>query len=268
MNLPTLRPGRSPLLTIMIQAVEKVARGIRRDFNELENLQVSKKGVDSFVTSADLRAEKILFEELSKSRPKVGFLMEEGGEIPGEEGHGRWIIDPLDGTSNFMRGYPHFCISVAYEKEGRIQAGVALDPLRSELFYAEMGQGAFLNDRRIRVAEPRNPNQTLLSFLPRKGLELEYQTSVFQNLSDHVGKIRISGSAVLDLCYIAAARLDGGLFLHVLEPWDVAVGVLMIQEAGGFITTFENQEVTFQKPLKIVAGTPAIHKKLLGIKPF
>ncbi len=229
--------GESPLLNIMSRAVYKAARRLVRDFGEVENLQVSKKGPGNFVTNADRASEDILKQELLKARPKFGFLMEESGEIKGEDYNNVWLIDPLDGTTNFLHGMPHFAISVALQRQNEIIAAIVYDPIRDEMFFAEKGRGAFLNNKRLRVSNRRNPDDALLATgLPvrHKNEFLEVIQGV-QRVGPSIASIRNMGAISLDMAYVAAGRLDG--FWHLrFEPWDVAAGVLLIREAGGYVT--------------------------------
>ncbi len=198
-------------MTVMVAAVRKAARGLQRDFGEIENLQVSMKGPGDFVSAADKKAEKVLFEELNKARPGYGFLMEEGGAVEGPDKSHRWIIDPLDGTTNFLHGIPHFAISVGLERDGQMVAGVVYNPVTDELYLAEKGQGAFLNDRRLRVSVRRDITQCVIGcgipHIGRPGHEnfLKEERAVMLNSSG----LRRNGAASLDLAYVAAGRFDG-----------------------------------------------------------
>ena len=228
---------RSAIINVMARAVEKAAKGLVRDFGEVEQLQVSRKGPADFVSNADLRAEKLLREELQKARPDFGFLMEEGGESKGKDAGARWIVDPLDGTTNFLHGVPHWSISVALEREGEIVAGMIYEPLRDEMFWAEKGGGAFNNQQRLRVSGRRRLEDALVATgIPFKGrpghkVFLAQQEAVMAE----VAGIRRHGSAALDLAYVAAGRFDG-YWESGLAPWDCAAGILLINEAGGFVS--------------------------------
>lgn len=224
----------SPILTVMGRAIDKAGRALIRDFNEIEKLQVAKKGPSDFVTHADKRAESILKEELSKARPKFGFLMEESGAIAGEDGEHRFIIDPLDGTMNFMHGMPHWCISVALEKGNEIVAGMISDPIRDELYWCEKGAGAFCNKQRLRVSTRKSAEDCLVATgLPGKGrARLGDDIAVLDKVTQETAALRITGSAALDLVYVAAGRIDM-FYEHGLSPWDLAAGTLMVTEAGG-----------------------------------
>lgn len=226
---------RSAIINVMVSAVQKASRGLVRDFGEVENLQVSRKGPADFVSAADLKAEKILRGELAKARPDFGFLMEEGGSVPAREGSEgyRWIIDPLDGTHNFLHGIPHFAITVALEREGEVIAGVTYDPLRDEMYTAEKGGGAFVNGRRIRVSSRRQLVDSIVATgIPRadKPGHLEFLKMLGGMMSRTAG-VRRFGSAALDLAYVAAGRFDG-YWESNLQPWDIAAGIILVREAG------------------------------------
>lgn len=229
---------RSPLITVMVAAVQKAGRRLVRDFGEVENLQVSRKGPADFVSNADHMAEKILIEELTKARPKYGFLVEERGEIKGEDISNRWIIDPLDGTTNFLHGLPHFAISVALERDGHIHAGMIYAPVSDELYWAEKGQGAYVGNRRLRVSGRRDSTESLFATgIPFKGSEDNFDPFLKQ-LNAVMGVssgVRRMGSASLDLAYVAAGRFEG-YWEAGLHPWDIAAGLIIVQEAGGFVT--------------------------------
>src|SRR5689334_22588759 len=226
---------RSTLINVMSRAADKAARGLKRDFGEVEQLQVSLKGPGDFVSTADTKADKVLRQELSRARPDYAFLTEESGEIAGSDHEHRWIIDPLDGTTNFLHGLPHFCISIALERAGEIIAGVILDPVKDEMFWAEKGVGAYLNDRRLRVSSRRQLASALIGtgtpFGQRadKPRFLRQLDAVMANVAD----VRRLGAAALDLAYVAAGRYDG-FWEYGLHPWDVAAGLLLVREAGGY----------------------------------
>ncbi len=256
--------ARSALLNVMVQAAMKAGRRLSRDFGEVENLQVSVKGPGDFVSAADRQAEKIIFEELGKARPNFGFLMEERGEVKGSDPQNRWIVDPLDGTTNFLHGIPFFAISIALEREGQIVAALVYNPVMDELFTAEKGKGAFLNDKRLRVANRREmPDCVFATGIPHLGKPahgdyLEQQRRVMRNASG----VRRFGAAAIDLCYVAAGRFDG-FWEMGLSPWDIAAGVLMIREAGGFVTDFSGGQDMFGTT-SIVAGNEIIRRRLLA----
>jgi myo-inositol-1(or 4)-monophosphatase len=227
---------RSALINVMVRAAEKAARTLVRDFGEVEQLQVSKKGPADFVSSADLAAEKTIRAELSKARPDYGWLMEESGKGGPADARSRWIVDPLDGTTNFLHGIPHWSISIAAETDGAITAGVVYDPVKNELFWAERGQGTFMNSKRLRVSGRRTLDVALLATgMPYKGRKsgpnfLEELDIVW---SETAG-IRRMGSAALDLAYVAAGRYEG-FWEYGLSPWDSAAGTILVTEAGGFV---------------------------------
>ena len=228
---------RSPLVTVMVNAAYKAARDLIRDFGEVENLQVSRKGPADFVSAADHRAEETIVAELRRARPKFGFLLEEGGAIEGEDTSNRWVVDPLDGTTNFLHGLPHFCISIGLERDGKPHAGVIYDPIRDELFWAENGTSAFLNNQRLRVSARRTLPTALLAtafpFIARP--RCPNHGAIVHRLSGETSGVRRTGSAALDLAYVAAGRLDG-FWGYALAPWDLAAGVAIVREAGGIVT--------------------------------
>jgi myo-inositol-1(or 4)-monophosphatase len=234
--------ARSALMNVMVDAATKAGRALTRDFGEVANLQVSRKGPADFVTQADKRAEKIIYEELSRARPNYQFLMEERGEVGGKDKQHRWIVDPLDGTTNFLHSLPMWAVSVALEREGEIVAAVIYNPIMEELYTAERGQGAFFNDTRMRVAGRRDLADMVMGtgvpFLGKPGhgkflLEM-------RSIMGRVAGIRRYGAAALDLAYVAAGRLDG-FWERDLQPWDVAAGLLLIREAGGFVTDMNGE---------------------------
>lgn len=227
---------RTPVINVMVAAARKAARHLARDFGEVEQLQVSKKGPADFVTEADHKAENILFEELSRARPGYGFVMEERGIVEGPDKSHRWIIDPLDGTTNFLHGLPQFAISIALERDGQLVNGVIFDALKNELFMAEKGQGAWLDDRRLRVSSRKELSNALIStgipFAGRPGHEqfLKELTAIMPQIAG----IRRFGAAALDLAYLAAGRYDG-FWERNLSSWDIAAGVIIVREAGGMV---------------------------------
>ncbi len=230
----------SALFNVMERAVRKAARGLVRDFGEVENLQVSVKGPADFVSTADLQAERTLKQELSKARPGYGFLAEEGGTEAGSDGQNRWIIDPLDGTTNFLHGIPHFCISVALERDGDLIAGMIYEPLRDEMFFAEKGSGAFVNHKRLRVSGRRALGDAVIATgIPfrERGDHPRYLT-LLESVMGNTAGVRRFGAAALDLAYVAAGRFDG-FFEFGLSAWDVAAGILIVREAGGFVTEID-----------------------------
>lgn len=228
---------RSALINVMEGAARKAARSLVRDFGEVEQLQVSKKGPGDFVTNADLKSEEILRRELSRARPGYGLLLEESGATQGTDPDNIWLADPLDGTSNFLHGIPHFSVTIALQQEGKIVAGVILDPIQDELFWAERGCGAFLNNRRLRVSGRRKLEESLLAYgEPFGGREgKDAFAKVLPAMMEHTAGIRRSGAAAQDLAYVAAGRFDG-YWEDGLKPWDMAAGILLVQEAGGYVT--------------------------------
>src|SRR5258706_3215915 len=218
---------RSATINVMTAAALKASRGLKRDFGEVEQLQVSMKGPADFVSNADLKAEKLLRAELSKGRPGFGFLMEESGESKGSDPRHRWIVDPLDGTTNFLHGIPHFAISIALERDGEIVAGVVYEPSREEMFGAEKGIGAYLNDRRLRVSARRSLGEALIGTgLPFRGHgEHAIYTATLSRVMAATSGVRRFGAAALDLAYVAAGRFDG-FWEFALSPWDIAAGLL------------------------------------------
>jgi len=251
----------SPLLNVMIAAARKAGRALARDFGEVENLQVSRKGPSDFVTSADVKAEQTLFEELSKVRPGYGFVMEERGVVEGTDKTNRWLVDPLDGTTNFMHAIPHFAISIALEREGVLTAGVIYNVVRDELFWTEKGSGAFLNDRRLRVAARTDMRDALFAtgtpFLGKPGHEKSLK-EIGSVIAKTAG-IRRFGSAALDLAYVAAGRFDG-YWERNLNVWDIAAGALMVREAGGTVAEIDGGD--FMKTGSIVASNASLAPQL------
>lgn len=228
---------RSAIINVMGGAALKAARGLIRDFGEVEQLQVSVKGPGDFVSTADLRAEKVLRAELGKARPGYGMLLEEGGGEAGSDPRHRWIVDPLDGTSNFLHGIPHFAVSIALQRDGEIVAGVIYEPVRDEMFWAEKGAGAFLNDRRLRVSGRRQLGDALIGTgMPFMGHgDRETYLATLAAVMPVTAGVRRIGAAALDLAYVAAGRLDG-FWEFGLKPWDIASGILIVREAGGYVT--------------------------------
>ncbi|MCB1969904.1 MAG: inositol monophosphatase [Geminicoccaceae bacterium] len=256
-------PRRSVNLQVMIRAVVKAARNLVRDFGEVEQLQVSMKGPADFVSAADRKAERIIVEELQRMRPEYGFLLEEGEAIKARDGTSRFLLDPLDGTTNFLHGMPHFAISVALEQRGEIVAACIYDPLKDELFAADKGDGAFLNDRRLRVSSRSDMGQALIGCgLPvqdwkGRGKGFDAQMSA---VADVCGGLRRLGTASLDLAYVAAGRQDG-FWEYGLKPWDIAAGILIIREAGGRVSRIEGDDDLLAEGT-IVASNANIHEPL------
>jgi myo-inositol-1(or 4)-monophosphatase len=255
----------SALMNVMIGAARKAGRGLTRDFGEIEQLQVSVKGPGNFVTAADHRAEETLYRELTRARPGYGFLMEERGVVEGPDKTHRWIVDPLDGTTNFLHGLPIFCIAIALEREGEIVCAVVYNPILDELYTAERGQGAFVNSRRLRVAARKQLADCIISIgIPHRG-RAEHPRFLGEctALMAQAGGLRRTGSAAIDLAWVAAGRFDGYVE-HQLKPWDVAAGSLLVREAGGFVTDPAGGQSMFETG-SVVAGNQAVHKALLAV---
>ena len=230
----------------MIKASEKASKILIRDFGEVEKLQVSKKGPNDFVTNADLKAEKIIIEELKKAKPNYSIISEENGIIDNKDKNNTWIIDPIDGTINFLHGIPHFAISIALKSGNEIISGLIFDPIKNEMFYAEKNNGAFLNNQRIRVSKKNKLNDCLFvtNNKLKNDLELTY---------------RKSGCAALDMAYVASGRYDG-FFQHNLCLWDIAAGIILVKEAGGVLNEID---LSINKNVKIIASSVDINTKLL-----
>jgi myo-inositol-1(or 4)-monophosphatase len=256
---------RSALLNVMVAAARKAGRSLKRDFGEIENLQVSLKGPANFVSAADRKAEQILRAELAKARPGYGFLGEEGGRQAGTDATHTWIVDPLDGTTNFLHGIPQFAISIALDREGTIVAGVVYNPANDELFMAERGKGAFFNDQRLRVSARRRMSESVIACgLPHLGRgDLALFRREFALVQEKVAGLRRFGAAALDLAWVAAGRFDA-FWERDLSSWDMAAGLLMVREAGGFATDLDGHDAIFAKS-QIAAGNETIHRELLGL---
>ena len=260
----------SALMNVMVGAVRKAGRGLARDFGEVENLQVSVKGPANFVSAADHRAEETLYKELNKARPAYGFLMEERGEVPGSDATHRWIVDPLDGTTNFLHGIPLFAISVGLEREGQLVAGVIYNPASDELFMAEKGKGCFLmgrgpNDRRMRVAARQGlADAVAATGIPHRGRthHVEFLHEIKAVMAEVAG-IRRTGSAALDLAWTAAGRFDA-YWEHNIKPWDMAAGIVLIREAGGTVSDLTGGSAMLETGGILVANA-AIHRNLLQV---
>ena len=238
----------SPNLNLMIKACEKASKVIIRDFGELENLQVSRKGPKDFVTKTDKRVEKILIEELEKSKKNYSFITEETGKIVNKDKNTFWIIDPIDGTTNFLHGIPHFAISVALQKKDEIIIGLIFDPIKNEIFYAEKNSGSFVNNNRSRVSNKSNLDDCLFAS-DNEGIK-----SIYPKLN-----IRNTGCAALDLAYVGCGRFDG-YFHNKINLWDIAAGKIIIEEAGGKVNNIYDYK--FNK-IDIRAGNPNIYEKML-----
>ncbi len=238
----------SPYLNLMIKACEKASKIIIRDFGELENLQVSKKGPKDFVTKTDKRVEKIIIDELTKSKKNFSFISEETGKILNNNKDFFWIIDPIDGTTNFLHGVPHFAISVALQKNNEIISGLVFDPIKNEIFYAEKNNGSFFNNNRIRVSNKSNIDECLFA-TNNDGIK-----SLHPKLN-----LRNTGCAALDLAYVGCGRFDG--YIHnKINLWDIAAGKLIIEEAGGKVNNINKFEIN---EINIRAGNPNIYEKML-----
>lgn len=233
----------SPTVTVMMDAARAAGRRLIRDFGEVENLQVSRKGPADFVSAADKKAEEIIRKSLEKTRPGYGFLMEEGGEVQGSDKTHRFIIDPLDGTLNFLHGIPHFSVSIGLERDGKLRAGVVFDPMRNEIFWAEEGQGAWLDNKRLRVASRRKLSEAVVTTgIPQLGVNgAEKFMDELVRVRNEVAAVRRFGSAALDLAWVAAGRFDG-FWERGLSPWDIAAGFVLVQEAGGLTVGLDKQD--------------------------
>lgn len=223
-------------VNVMIKAARKAARSLLRDFGEVENLQVSSKGPGDFVSRADIKAEQLIRDELTEARPNYGWLGEESGETKGTDPTRRWIVDPLDGTANFLHGLPHWSVSIALEHKSEIVAAVVYDPVKDEMFVAEKGAGAYLNDRRLRVSGRREMVEAAFAtWAPASGRgNLGESLRMVAAVAPRAAAIRCQGGAALDLAYVAAGRFDG-MWQSGLKPWDVAGGMLLVRESGGFV---------------------------------
>ena len=233
-------------LNLMIKACEKASKILIRDFGEIEKLQVSKKGPSDFVTNSDLRVEKILIDELSKGKPDYSIISEENGVKKNKDIKNTWVIDPIDGTVNFLHGIPHFATSIALKRENEIISGLIFDPIKDEMFYAEKNNGAYLNNKRIRVSKKNNMRECLFATSGKLDGEMEFS-------------FRKSGSAALDMAYIACGRYDG-YYQKNLHLWDIAAGLVIVEEAGGVINKINLNNI---KDFKIIASSPDINEKLM-----
>ena len=233
-------------LNIMIKASEKASKVLVRDFGEIEKLQVKKKGPTDFVTNADIKVEKIIIEELKKARPNYSFITEENGIKINKDKNNTWIIDPIDGTVNFLHGIPHFAISIAHKSENEIISGLIFDPIKNEMFYAEKNNGAFFNNHRIRVSKKNDLNECLFVTGGKLNREIELP-------------YRKSGCAALDMAYVASGRYDG-YFQNNLNLWDIAAGIILIKEAGGLINEID---LSINENIKVIASSSDINEKML-----
>ncbi|MDH7638626.1 inositol monophosphatase family protein [Sphingomonas oryzagri] len=262
--------AHSGLITVMQKAARKAAPKLRRDFGEVDALQVSRKGPADFVSAADKAAERTILDELRHARPDWGILAEEGGSVEGDPSKPRWIVDPIDGTSNFLHSIPHFAISIAVEEprpsgKSELVAGLVYQPLTDESFWAEKGRGAWLHDRRLRVSSRRDVSEALLATgMPFKGHGdfTEWQ-KIYHAVGPEVAGVRRFGSAALDLAWVAAGRFDG-FWETDLRPWDVAAGELLVREAGGFVTDFRGGDQTRERK-QWLAANDSLHPRLLKL---
>lgn len=254
-------PHASALMTVMINAARKAARGLIRDFGETQALQVSRKGAADFVSRADHKAEQDIFEELSRARPKYGFIMEERGEIEGTDNSNRWIVDPLDGTTNFLHGLPQFAISIALERDRQPYAGVVFNPATDELFWAEKGEGAYLNDRRLRVSGRDDLSACLfacgLPFAGRPGRKRALDEA--ERVLEKTAGVRRFGAAALDLAFVAAGRFDA-FWERDLNIWDIAAGAVLVREAGGMVSEIDGGK-NFLTAGSILAANAEIYEE-------
>jgi len=257
---------RSALMNVMTAAALKAGRGLQRDFGEVENLQVSVKGPGDFVSAADRKAEKILHDELARARPGYGFVMEESGRIDGPDKSHFWFIDPLDGTTNFLHGLPVFAISIALARDGQIVAGLVHNPATGDMFVAQKGQGAYQNNRRLRVSARRDMADSLIGCgTPHLGKAKEHPRFVadLAAVMAKAGNLRRLGAVALDLCFVAAGCYDG-FWERNLQAWDIAAGIIIVKEAGGFVTDADGGAEMLVKG-SVCAGNEAIHRDLLNL---
>lgn len=255
----------SPHLNVMVTACFQAAKGLVRDFGEIDLLQVSRKGLGDFVSKADHRSEKTIVDTLKKARPHYSFRLEESGEIKGTQPEYCWIVDPLDGTTNFINAVPHFCISIGLTQNDELICGVVYDPIKDELFYAQKGCGAYVNSHRLRVSSRTTLEDALVAFSlarPTYKGSFDFYT-LLPTVQKPVASVRCFGAAALDLCYVAAGRFDAYWALE-LQPWDMAAGALIVKEAGGFITDLKGAP-DFMTTRHILAGNEAIYSHLLPL---
>lgn len=262
----------SGLIRVMERAARKAGTRLRRDFGEVEHLQVSRKGPSDFVSKADQQAERTIYDELRTARPDWGFVLEEGGTIEGDPTKPRWIVDPLDGTTNFLHGIPHFAISIAAQEPladgsgwGDVIAGIVYQPITDESFWAEKARGAWLQDRRLRVSARRQMDEALIGTgipFANRG-DAGQWTRIYAELGPRIAGIRRNGSAALDLAWVAAGRFDG-FWETDLAPWDTAAGCLLVREAGGFVTDFRGRSPAIATETVLAANEP-MHPKLLKL---
>jgi myo-inositol-1(or 4)-monophosphatase len=257
---------RSANITVMMQAAQKAARHLVRDFGEVENLQVSIKGPGDFVSAADRKVEEMVYRELKRARPSFGFLLEESGAVAGSDAAYRWIVDPLDGTTNFLHGLPHFAISIALEHRGDLVAGLVYDPIKDEMFVGEKGAGAYMNERRLRVSGRTDLAHSLVAtgipVLNWEGRERGFAAQL-NRVAEQVAGIRRLGTASLDLAYLAAGRFEG-FWEFGLKPWDMAAAIVLVREAGGMVGRLEGGDDLFSRGT-LVAGNPSVYPRLLDL---
>lgn len=256
----------TPLMNVMTAAVMKAGRSLRQNFGQNGRLEVAKKGPGDFVSNADKKAEEILFNELDKARPGYSFLLEESGVVAGTDDTHRWHIDPLDGTTNFLHGIPHFAVSVALEREGALVAGAVYNPVTDDMFVAEKGQGAFHNNRRMRVSQTIIPSESLIAVgIPHIGKSggPQYIKELALTLTRFVGHRRM-GAAALDMAGVAAGQY-GGYYERNVNSWDIAAGIVLVREAGGFVSDIKGGTNFLGPNISIVAGNEAIHRELLDV---
>ena len=259
------QPIVTPLMNVMVAAARKAAKALLRDFGEVEQLQVSRKGPADFVTKADLKADKILRDELMKARPHYCLVSEEGSAIDGPDKSHKWFVDPLDGTTNFLHGIPHWSISIGLEREGALVAGLVYAPLSNDMFMAERGQGSWLNDRRMRVSGRRDVSESLLSTgIPARGTGGydRFSTELTKAMT-HTAGVRRYGSAALDLAWVAAGRYDG-FWERGLKSWDVAAGAVLVREAGGQVSGLDGGS-DYVHGGHILASNNHLHDALLNL---
>jgi myo-inositol-1(or 4)-monophosphatase len=259
----------SALINVMVKAARRAGRSLNRDLGEIENLQVSLKGPANFVTLADKRAEEMLYTDLAKARPGYGFLGEEGGTREGADKSHTWIVDPLDGTTNFLHGIPQFAISIGLAREGTVIAGVIYNPANDDLYIAERGKGAFLNDQRLRVAGRRKLNECVIACgLPHIGRgDHEQSRRELTEIQNKVAGLRRFGAASLDMAFVAAGRLDG-YWERNLQPWDIAAGQIMVRESGGIISGMDGHDEALTTG-HVICGNEFVHAELVKIlKPL
>jgi myo-inositol-1(or 4)-monophosphatase len=261
--------AHSALMSVMINAARKAGKSLTRDFGEVEQLQVSIKGPANFVSAADHRAEQIIYEELAKSRPGYGFLMEERGTVVGDDKTHRWIVDPLDGTTNFLHSIPLFCTSIGLERDGQVVAGLIYNPIMDEMYMAERGKGAFLadrtgHDRRLRVGARKSLSDCVVATgLPHRGRpnHERFFKEGSQIMKDVAG-LRRTGSAAIDLAWTAAGRFDA-YWEHDIQPWDMAAGIILMREAGGIVSDLDGGQDMFSTG-GICAGNQVVQKALVA----